>query len=286
MARTLALALTAGAMVAAGACRSSRDGLVQIPTPVEAALDGASGAGGDLPGAEAELAGTAGVDVAPASDRLDAAEVEDGAEAVDPPGSLATELPRGPLGPPPEVGCSDGTREGFLASSRWPAIAACAGGFRVAGLGPDPGLVMHCDREAGNTGANPSGVGCSVADLCAQGWHVCADAGEVGARADAGCEGAVPAGYALFFVVRAGASADGVCAPGLDFRNDLQGCGSFGEATHPTCAPLDRRLSFADCAATGGLWSCGDSTAHLQETDNAQKPGPALGGALCCRDLE
>jgi hypothetical protein len=199
--------------------------------------------------------------------------------------ALEIEAPRGTPGPPEQVGCADGTREGFTDLGRWRRIAGCAGGFRVPGLHGPRAYVPQCRREAGNTGANPGGVGCSVADLCAAGWQVCEDPAALLARAPGGCEEAVPEGFAAFFLVRAGASAGGLCVPGSgDWDNDLHGCGSFGQPEHETCAPLDRRLSFATCQATSGIWSCGDADTHLQETAVVTKAGPALGGVLCCRE--
>jgi hypothetical protein len=196
---------------------------------------------------------------------------------------LSPDPPSGLRGAPVDVGCADGSREGFADLTTWPRIAGCSGGFRVPGLEGDGAREPQCEREAGNTGANPSGVGCSVADLCAVGWQICADAGDVVRRSHSGCVGAVPAGHAAFFLVRAGASSDGLCIPGARLHNDLQGCGSFGDPAHPSCAPLDRRLDFAACYATRGLWFCGDDQTHLQETAEVSKAGPGLGGVLCCK---
>ncbi len=202
--------------------------------------------------------------------------------AIDP--SLEREAPRGEAGPPEEVGCADGTREGFADRGRWSAIAGCAGGFRVPGLAGTRSYLPQCEREAGNTGANPAGVGCSVADLCAEGWQVCDDVAAVARRAPSGCEEAIPEGFALFFLIRAGTSASGLCVPNSGWQNDLLGCGSIGARAHESCAPLDRRLSFATCLGTAGIWSCGDVDSHLQETAQVSKAGPAFGGVLCCRD--
>ncbi len=192
--------------------------------------------------------------------------------------------PTGPTGSPSDIGCADGSREGFNDLARWPDIAGCAGGFRLAGLEDAPTRAPHCDRQAGNSSRNPAGNGCTVADLCALGWRVCEDAADVARRSSSGCAGAAPPGHALFFVVRAGGSVAGLCAPSAGWRNDLHGCGSLGAPAHASCAPLDRRLGFADCLATGGLWNCGDAPAHLEEVAWVSKAGPGGGGALCCRD--
>lgn len=211
---------------------------------------------------------------------------EPGATEAADAGELSSDPPRGVRGAPAEVGCADGSREGFADLIEWPGIAACAGGFRVPGLDSPAARTPQCQLEAGNTGANPAGVGCSAADLCAAGWQVCEDAGEVARLSATGCAGAAPPGFALFYVVRAGASADGLCIPGSSLRNDLHGCGSFGAPEHPSCAPLDRRLDFAACFSSRGHWSCGDDQVHLQETVAVSKAGPSLGGVLCCRQVD
>src|SRR5262245_57355288 len=78
------------------------------------------------------------------------------------------------------MGCADGTREGYLSLQDDPRIAACAGAWSVAGLLADVTHTPLCDRQAGNTGgALTDGSGCTVADLCAEGWHVCETAQEV-----------------------------------------------------------------------------------------------------------
>jgi hypothetical protein len=129
-------------------------------------------------------------------------------------------------------------------------------------------------------------VGCSAADLCAAGWHLCRNPDDVAAHSSSGgCEGAVVAGEQRFFLVAVGASPMGICAPDGTASNDLHGCGGLGQAEAETCAPLSRRMGFADCLATGGTWSCGQSDADsLGEAALVTKPGLGLGGALCCKN--
>src|SRR4051794_8473939 len=46
--------------------------------------------------------------------------------------------PDGLAGPPAQVGCADGTREGFPDLEDWPKIAGCSGAWLVPGLlGPE-----------------------------------------------------------------------------------------------------------------------------------------------------
>jgi hypothetical protein len=204
----------------------------------------------------------------------DASQPADDAVPIEPPGLR---------GPALVVGCSDETREGFRDYVLWPKIAGCAGGFALPGVGPD--LKSVCGLQAGDSSANPSGIGCSAADLCAAGWHVCRDGVDVAASSPTkSCEGCVPAGEPRFFLVASGASSMGVCTPDRDGTNDLHGCGGLGEPESPDCAPLERRMGFADCLATSNVWRCGGVSDSLQEASVVTKIGASMGGVLCCRD--
>jgi hypothetical protein len=193
--------------------------------------------------------------------------------------------PQGIPGSPLSAGCSDGTREGFRDFASWPNIAGCAGAFEKPGVLGSPTLLPACELLAGDGSANPSGAGCNAADLCAQHWHLCRSAADVAAHSPTGdCEGSVPAGEPRFFLVGAGASAMGICSPDPEAANDLHGCGGLGQPESDGCAPLARRLGFADCQATSGVWSCGDVTDNLREAAVVTKTGSTRGGVLCCRD--
>jgi hypothetical protein len=212
-----------------------------------------------------------------ASDRF----FNDGGPARPP---LRRDPPPGASGLPVEVGCSDGSREGFANPAAWPSIAGCSGAWSLPGLlGPDT-RVPQCARAAGDRGSNPAGSGCAVADLCALGWHVCEGPDDVIWSSPTDCEGAVPSGYAAFFVARVGASSYGLCLADGAFANDLHGCGTFGAPDHANCSPLDRRLAFADCRDSQGVWTCGGDGQHLEEASLVVKYASDLGGALCCRD--
>jgi hypothetical protein len=193
--------------------------------------------------------------------------------------------PPGLAGAPDVVGCADGTREGFASVEDWPSIAGCSGAWQVPGATGVEGREPRCGREGGDSGRHADGQGCSIADLCAAGWHVCRDAGEVARISPTGCESAVVAGETRLFVVAAGASPQGICLPDPAAANDLHGCGSsfLGQPEDNGCYPLERRLGFADCAATG-VWSCGTADDHLREAVLVTKRDSSLGGALCCRD--
>lgn len=175
------------------------------------------------------------------------------------------------------VGCSDGSREAFASLGMFPDIAACSGGWSIAGLVTT--TTAACGHASGNGSENPTGKGCNVADLCQAGWHVCETAAEVGQKSGGGCAGAVVAGQNAFFVVRQSGTGNAQCGAGT---NDLFGCGDVGLAPDPaTCAPLDR-FSNDLCAALPATWACG--TDGADEANKVTKTASEGGGVLCCRD--
>jgi hypothetical protein len=236
-------------------------------------------------------------------------------------------LPGGPLDggarlPLPDggAGCADGTREGFLSLTTYPFIAACSGGWSVPGItaagSTQAPVVPTCARDAGNDSSNADGAGCSAADLCAAGWHICQGFEEVAADSDAGCADAVPSSFGanngsnyVLFGIAQHSHGSGVCldTPGDD--NDVFGCGAFGEMLSASnqCAPLTQTLAstvagscgYAQASPPNGPWQCLGSNS-LNEGDFVTKdgcPGNSCneggftygssdkGGVLCCRDL-
>jgi hypothetical protein len=187
-------------------------------------------------------------------------------------------------GPPAQVGCADGTREGFPSLDDWPNVAGCSGAWSIQGLLSNDARAPACNRQAGNDGANSLGQGCSISDLCAVGWHVCRDAADVGQSSPSGCESAVDSAEPRFFLVASGASPQGICTPDDTAENDLHGCGTLGQSESSACDPLNRRMTFAECQSSG-VWSCGGPNEHLAEAAEVTKSDGRLGGVLCCRDI-
>ncbi len=213
--------------------------------------------------------------------------------------------------PTPEAGCADGEREGFLSWDDYPEIAACSGAWSVGGVTRDD-LAPTCGRAAGDDGSLVDGDGCSAADVCAEGWHVCRGQAEVASLAGS-CSGAVPDGTpdkSLFFAVSQHSVENTVCDDSATEANDVFGCGNLGTqlGTDKDCGPLDRALAsmqpdscgFNEAEPDLGPWECvGGSDSHYAEGSLVTKkgcPGNSCsydgyavgssdkGGVLCCRD--
>ena len=162
---------------------------------------------------------------------------------------------------PSIVGCADGTREGFLDLVRFNNIAACGGAWQIPGIHHDEGPA--CNRNSGNTSANPDAVGCNIEDLCAEGWHVCLGRDDVRTRSESGCDGIldnVNTNEPWLFITRTSSTGNLNCDPdtvGVPLnQNDIFGCGNFGcYATGSDCDPL--RLSSHDlCVALRDNCGC------------------------------
>ncbi len=189
-----------------------------------------------------------------------------------------------------ELGCSDGEREGFEDTALFPEIAGCSGAWTIAGLIiADSGGVAtpRCGRMAGDDNPwNPEGWECSAADLCANGWRLCASASDISERTrswDEGCgsDSDWPAG--AFFAAAVSGTGDNECKFGV---NDIFGCGSVGDgADVETCYPLNK-YSDDDCDALPGTWDCGEGslTTNLTEAADVTKDGVEGGGVLCCKE--
>jgi hypothetical protein len=183
------------------------------------------------------------------------------------------------------VGCSDGTREGYLDLAKYPTVAACSGGWDEAGLTSAASRTPQCNRRAGNDGERPTGGGCSAADLCAVGWRVCENA-EALATVPDGCADAIaPFGDNRVFFVTRQRVAGLTCSATAQGSNNVYGCGNFGGTSDHSCNPLTRLLRDTDCD-NNAPWSCSNGTLgnDVLELDQIVKGGPLHGGVLCCKD--
>ncbi len=63
------------------------------------------------------------------------------------------------------IGCSDGSRDGFVSATSYPKITGCLGDWNEGSMRA-PKTGVPCGKD--------TGVRCAVpADLCSEGWHVC-----------------------------------------------------------------------------------------------------------------
>lgn len=220
------------------------------------------------------------------------------------------------------VGCADGEREGFVDTGYYPDIAGCSGAWSIPGVSlmapaeapACPGLVAHdtrspaCEGTGDDSVANPTGDGCNVADLCAPGWHVCLDAGEVAGASGTACNGAVqPEDPALLFLTRQSSNGCDECATGTRIdpdcdslsctagclqtehvSNNVYGCGNYGAVPGESCSPLDRSSENLCAAIADRGWSCDDAgpadDSGACESFTIVHSDPATGGVLCCRN--
>ena len=125
-----------------------------------------------------------------------------------------------------------------------------------------------------------------MADLCADGWHVCESAHELAAKAT-NCDEAFPGGAVkMFFASRQrGIDQPVTCDPKNETgTNNVYGCGNFGSNALAACAPFMHMLRDYDCQ-NNPPWICanGPPNTSNNELDDVTKPGPDHGGVLCCR---
>jgi hypothetical protein len=253
----------AGAGGAAGVGAAGTSGVAGV-----GGVAGAGGAAGDSGAAGDTGAGQAGTQGMP-----DAGGAAGSAPDAHPPLSL--------------IGCADGTREGFTSVEKFPNVAACSGAWTVPGMVDPETFTPKCARHGGNDDELPMGDGCTVEDLCAEGWHVCNSVHEFSDRAP-NCDQAFPGGAVkMFFATRQrGVMAPMVtCDPTSEMgTNNIYGCGNFGSNANAACAPFMHMLRDADCKNTPP-WMCVNGPINYSVTElmDVTKPGPDHGGVLCCR---
>ncbi|HEY2903642.1 MAG TPA: hypothetical protein VGL59_23865 [Polyangia bacterium] len=271
----------AAAVVGASGCQLNDAGLDPNVQPgmieADAAIDGATSDAADAP-APVDTGDGQGAEI-PSSDALfdvGGETITDGAgeASVDAPGIA-----------PAIAGCADGTREGLVDPIMYPAVAACDGAWAEPGLLSAPSRAPECNRAAGNDGALPSGTGCSAADLCADGWHVCESIGDLLAHGGQCADAVLPAnGRRVFYATR----QDGACLttdagiPAAD-GGRIHGCGNFGD-DDTACLTMGVVLSAPLCA-TNAPWQCSSLVATTASpVTTVVKSAADRGGVLCCHN--
>ncbi|GAB4290757.1 MAG: hypothetical protein Kow0090_03950 [Myxococcota bacterium] len=177
-------------------------------------------------------------------------------------------------------GCADGYSEGYSATGK---MFACQGAWQAPGLNQDS---AQCGRKAGDDSPqNPTGVGCTIQDLCAQGFHVCKDRHEVNFYG--GCAGLLEL-ESGFWAVRQKSASYGTgnytinCEPEPTQPNNFFGCGDGGRTPGDnSCYPLTR-VAHNNCAEDmeAQSWACPDSSQEYNVVTHGQGPG----GVVCCID--
>ena len=179
-----------------------------------------------------------------------------------------------------EAGCADGVREAYVDLTMYPRIAGCNGGWSVRGI---KAPATTCGAS-GNNSTNPTGLNCSIADLCAPGWHVCTTPVDVATSSNG--DGCTPITGTAFYTTQVTGSGAASCDG--NGTNDFFGCGTIGQPNvAANCVPLDRfgQGTGTDTTCVGlpvGGWDCSGPT--TDEAQNVTKRMDDSGGALCCRN--
>jgi hypothetical protein len=193
-----------------------------------------------------------------------------------------------------QTGCADGTREGFRELDAFPEIAACNGAWSVPGLLDT--TAPTCARDAGNDGGHPGGSSCSAADVCAEGWHVCQNSGDVAKHLPVGktCSDGALSDASFYATAQPGAGDPGYCTATPADMNDVLGCGNpfaqgstFGLICSPLNAFIGNGCSSLNAEAKQPIpnWKCGagdNGDAYLERALITKDKSPN-GGVMCCK---
>jgi hypothetical protein len=211
--------------------------------------------------------------------------------------------------PEEDAGCADYTVEGTFAGNA--SVVACTGAWTVAGgIGPGTRTALPgCERAAGSNAARAS-EGCTIEDLCRDGWHVCWGRPEVSGwigdtRITDECS-ALPG----FFATRehgigcsgmGGDASVGASSVDASASTHIYGCGGVQAANSSTqrnsssyagvstsgdtCTPLASALTVTSLASTSTSWSTGDGATAADVRHLRKLPASSeVGGVLCCRE--
>jgi hypothetical protein len=163
---------------------------------------------------------------------------------------------------PNTVGCSDGTRDGFLGTTAFARIAGCLGDWNEGSMRA-PKTGMRCGNSLATRCAVP-------ADLCAPGWHVCGTPpygpSDISAKiTNAQCISEKTGAYAA-------ALGDQECEPCSAAGFGAICCGT-------PCVQQNGSCVWADATAWVGVIA-----GHDNRCSDVYNSYPSTMGALCCMD--
>ncbi|MSP62684.1 MAG: hypothetical protein EXR72_20615 [Myxococcales bacterium] len=177
-------------------------------------------------------------------------------------------------------GCTNNGGRRATGDPGLPRVAFCPAAWSVAGIVSGDAAVKKC---GGKPDAN--GTGCTPADNCATGWHVCTgdkDALDHGLTV-AACQSAPAGMYATGHRGGLEIMGPGMRAPSCNSLGGIaefvMGCGTLGTSVK-SCSILQHAMGAMECT---GVWSCGSGGMALAG-DLVKKSGLELGGVICCQD--
>eukprot|EP00163_Fabomonas_tropica_P033623 TRINITY_DN8938_c0_g1_i3.p1 TRINITY_DN8938_c0_g1~~TRINITY_DN8938_c0_g1_i3.p1 ORF type:complete len:1435 (+),score=383.97 TRINITY_DN8938_c0_g1_i3:211-4515(+) len=161
-------------------------------------------------------------------------------------------------------GCADGSREGLDDIEVYRRVAACGASWNI------PGVVQGTRSTAG---CQKNGVGCSVHDACAPGWHVCTSPQEVDSLTESG----TCSSLSSLYLTTSTETLTGNCqAHGVE---TVLGCGvSAPSHTATDCQPLASAALHADAVTMP--WAV--RGAYYDLGRNIVKRTADAGGVMCC----
>lgn len=186
-------------------------------------------------------------------------------------------------------GCSDGSREWFQDELLYPHIAGCAGGFSQPGLKDRNGNPKFpaCERNAGNHAPNPSGEGCSAADLCESGWKICdSPLSILSASRGRFCDNSNQRELldgSFFASASTLSTLQNSCSSKVPSSNTIAGCGNLHSNTFCEIYGASVFSDAVSCDSLPSSWNCSvlDSTDPVFDITNAFSDN---NGVLCCRE--
>lgn len=186
-------------------------------------------------------------------------------------------ITRGAKGDPAQVGCADGQREGLINLNTYPRIAACLGSWSG----------QKSLRAAPTGRACGDGIGScsSPADICAVGWHICGQSGDISEVKQLTAQQCRAAGNGRFSAAISHCETQDGCvyddaASGGD-GDGKYACYDQGWCSEPVCCG-EACGEFGAC--TGGIWPEQTHIAQGMDQGCGQLDTRRAGGVLCCKD--